>query len=134
MMWKIINHISPNDLEFEFIYSDRRGIKVKVPPLNRHATQRSQSLYESSFGVVGPKLWNTIPKNINIITNMATFKITLSRYLAEIPDEPPVDGFTRHNSLLDMNRLQLGGWTLAAAANAPADASVADNDDLHRFT
>ena len=134
MMWKIINEISPNDLEFEFIYSDRRGIKVKVPPLNRHATQRSQSLYESSFGVVGPKLWNTIPKNINIITNMATFKITLSRYLAEIPDEPPVDGFTRHNSLLDMNRLQLGGWTLAAAANAPADASVADNDDLHRFT
>ena len=133
MMWKIINHISPNDINFETTTSDRRGIKVKVPPLNMHATQRSRSQYESSFAVMGAKLWNIIPKRISTITNMATFKTALSRYLALIPDEPPVDGFTRHNSLLEMNRLQLGGWTLAAAATAPAVAAVEDDDDPHRY-
>ena len=64
---------------------------------------------------------------------MTTFKTALSRYLALIPDEPPVDGFTRHNSLLEINRLQLGGWSLTAAATAPAVAAVEDADGLHRY-
>ena len=29
--------------------------------------------------------------------------------MMQIPDEPPVDGFTRRNSLLDLNRYQLTG-------------------------
>ena len=49
---------------------------------------------------------------------------------SQIPDEPSVDGFTRHNSLLEMNRLQvLGGRTLTTAA--PGDAAVEDDDGLH---
>ena len=108
-MWKIINQLTPNDIHIEFQSSERRGIKAKVPPLNMTATQKSRSSYESSFAVVGPKLWNCIPHHITTITNMNTFKVALSKFLARIPDEPPVDGYTRHNSLLDFNRIQLTG-------------------------
>ena len=47
--------------------------------------------------------------------------------MALIPDEPPVDGFTRQNSLLDYNRLQFdaGGHHQEATAAAPA---VAEDD------
>ena len=65
MCFKIINNISPNDLDLQIIKSDRRGIKLKVPPLRMDATQRARSMYESSFAVVGPKLWNTLPSKIH---------------------------------------------------------------------
>ena len=113
-MWKIINNVSPNDLEFTITNNPRRGIKVKVPSINTNASQRSQSLYDSSFGVMGPRLWNILPKKISLITNKTTFKTSLTKHLERIPDEPPVDGYTRHNSLLEIRlkpvrtRLQAG--------------------------
>ena len=139
-MWKILNNISPNDLNFKTTHSNRRGIKVKVPPLQKEASQRAQSLYEASFGVVGPKLWNTLPRYLTIITKKNTFKTNLSKYLATIPDRPPVDGISSHNSLLDINRLQVissGGRApaVAAAAVVPTTAaatSAEDYDDPHQ--
>ena len=133
MCFKIINNISPNDLDLQIIKSDRRGIKLKVPPLRMDATQRARSMYESSFAVVGPKLWNTLPSKISTMTNKDSFKIALSKHIATIPDEPPIDGYTRHNSLLEYNRLQLaGGQNLIYAAPAAhaAAAAVDDDDDL----
>ena len=131
MMWKIINNIMPNDINIQTTTSERRGIKAKVPPLNMQASQRARTLYESSFAVVGPKLWNCIPKRISMITNKETFKVSVSKFMSQFPDEPPIDGFTRHNSLLDYNRLQLtGGPPLDAAAAAPAVAAAVDADDL----
>ena len=127
-VWKVINNISPNDLNFQIVTSERRGIKVKVPPINTRASQRSRSLYDSSFGVVGPRLWNTLPRKISLIKNKTTFKTALSKYLEWIPDEPPVDGYTRRNSLLDINRLNLlGGRTLPNAG--PTSVWDADEDD-----
>ena len=109
VMWKIINKVIPNDIDIKVTHSERRGIKVKVPPLNMDATQRARSLYETSFAIVGPKLWNCIPHRISKLTNKDSFKVALSKFMMQITDEPPVDGFTRHNSLLDLNRLQLTG-------------------------
>ena len=130
-VWKVINGISPNDLQFELMNSARRGIKVKVPPINTNASQRARSLYDSSFGVVGPRLWNTLPRKISLISTKTTFKTALTRYLETIPDEPPVDGYTRHNSLLELNRLHLqGGRTLPNAAPASAWDAEDDDDDL----
>ena len=130
-VWKVINEISPNDLNFQVTNSARRGIKVKVPPINTSASQRSRSLYDSSFGVVGPRLWNTLPRKISLITNKTTFKTALTKYLERIPDEPPVDGYTRHNSLLEINRLNLlGGRTLPNDDPASACDAEDDNDDL----
>lgn len=129
-MFKIINKISPNDLSFEVSTSERRGLKVKVPPLNMEASQRARALYEASFRVVGPRLWNTLPRGLTLITKKCTFKTALSRYLSHIPDQPPVDGYTRRNSLLDFNRLQMtspGGRAPAAAA-VSATAAAAEED------
>ena len=130
-MWKIINNISPNDLEFTITNNPRRGIKVKVPSMNTSASQRSQSLYDSSFGVMGPRLWNILPKKISLITNKNSFKTSLSKYLERIPDEPPVDGYTRHNSLLEINRLNLqGGLTQPRDDPASIEDAEDDEDDL----
>ena len=108
-VWKIINDIIPNEVNITTIISERRGIKLKVPPLRTDASQLARSRYESSFAVVGPKLWNTLPRRISTITNKTTFKTVLSKYLSQIPDLPPVDGFPSRNSLLDLNRLDLQG-------------------------
>ena len=100
-MFKIINKLTPNYLEFELYKNERRGLKVKVPPLNRKASQRARSLYDASFGVVGPKLWNTLPKELTLIKKKNPFKAELSKYLSLIPDRPPVDGYPNRNSLLN---------------------------------
>ena len=123
-VWKVLNEVSPNDLNFEVINSSRRGIKVKVPAINTRASQRSRSLYDTSFGVIGPRLWNTLPRKISLITNKTSFKTALTKHLESIPDEPPVDGYTRHNSLLDINRLNLLG-----GRPQPNDASTLDTMD-----
>ena len=136
MVWKIINKLTPNVLEIQFTTSKRRGIRAKVPPLNMKATQRARSLYESSFAVMGPKLWNSIPSHLTTIAKKDAFKVALSKYLMRIPDEPPIDGFTRRNSLLDYNILQLlGGCHHHAGADAAINAgslSAGGDDDLHR--
>ena len=107
-VWKIINGISPNDIHLQTVVSGLRGVRVKVPPLNRTATAHCQSLYDNNtLGVVGPKLWNTIPTKLTHITNQTTFKTALSKYLAQIPDHPPIQGIASENSLLDMNQLTM---------------------------
>ena len=138
-VWKIINNVAPNDLNLQVTKSDRRGIKVKVPPLHRESTQRSRSLYEQSFGVVGPKLWNTLPQHVSTITSKCSFKTALSNHISHIPDRPPVSGISSHNSLLDINRLQMslsGGRAPAVAAAAvsatAAAASTEEHDDRHQ--
>ena len=108
-VWKIINKVIPNDLNLSVTTSERRGLKVKVPSLCTKATLHARSCYESSFGVVGPKIWNTLPRRINTIPNKTTFKTALTSYLSQIPDLPPVDGCASRNSLLDLNRMDLPG-------------------------
>ena len=130
-MWKIINKLSPNDLDFTVTNNPRRGIKVKVPPINKSASQRSQSLYDSSFGVIGPRLWNILPRKLSLITIKTSFKTALGRFLERIPDEPPVDGFTRRNSLLEINRLNLlGGLTQPRDDPATMQDAEDEEDDL----
>ena len=140
-MWKIINGEMPNDLCIQFSNTQRRGIKAKLPPLDMKATQRARSLYENSFAVIGPRLWNTIPHKITTKTNKDSFKVALSKYMEQIPDEPPIDGFTRHNSLLDYNRLQLSGGQSEADVDSSSPTSKEDveysmqlsDDPHHRF-
>ena len=73
---------------------------------------RFQSLRYSSFGVVGPRLFNVLPVNIRNISGctVETFKLHLDRFLATVPDEPQVRGYTamrraESNSLLHMAQL-----------------------------
>ena len=112
-MWKILSHHSPNDLNIQFTFSDRLGIKAKVPSLPRNSARSVKSLYEKSFTIKGPKLWNILPKEVNQQTELQSFKVSLSKFLTAFPDTPPVAGYVSQNgnSLLDYNRrnIVLGG-------------------------
>ena len=65
-MYKVLQDLSPNDLNIQFHYSDRRGIQAAIPPLRRRASCRAQQQYDASFAVTGPRLWNMLPKSTTL--------------------------------------------------------------------
>ena len=100
-MWKVIYGNYTNDLNFQYRLSDRRGLIVLVSPV-RNINSRVQTLYDNSFAVMGPQLWNRLPKDISLISTFSTFKIKVDKFLSSIPDKPPIQGYpyTNNNSLL----------------------------------
>ena len=120
-MWKILQTFCPNDLKIQFTEPSRLGTKAVVPSLSRLARTRNQTLYENSFAVLGPRLWNTLPKDLTCISSQHEFKEKLSSYVSSFPDLPPVRGYTcpNSNSLLDwlMNKAvaQQSGWLATMA-------------------
>ena len=102
-MWKILNDHCPNDLNVRFMAPSRRGIRSVVPPLNRQSSRRNQSLYDNSFAVLGPRLWNILPANMTEISEKEAFKHQLTKFMLSFPDEPPVAGYSRANgnSMID---------------------------------
>ena len=42
----------------------------------------------------GPKLWNQVPVAVKAEKTVDGFKVSLSKFLALIPDNPPVSGYT----------------------------------------
>ena len=98
-MWKILHSKMPNDLNVQFRPEARLGVQAKVPNLPRNCSRSSANLYETSFAVVGPKLWNCLPNELTTCENQTTFKNKLTEYLRTLPDEPPVQGYQRvHNN------------------------------------
>ncbi|XP_068223847.1 uncharacterized protein [Palaemon carinicauda] len=102
-MWKILHGSVSNDLKIKFVSRHRTGFKAVVPPLRGGVAAYNQSLYDKSFAVIGPRLWNCLPVHINKIGEFEPFKRKLSSLLQRIPDKPPVKGYTspNTNSILD---------------------------------
>ena len=117
-MWKVLYAVCPNNLNITFKYSDRKGIQALLPNLKKDSQARFQSAYDKSFAVMGPKLWNTLPKNITLIDGFGAFKTSLTTYVLKIPDTPPVSGLVpqNDNSLLqwynDASRKMSGGYVM----------------------
>lgn len=105
-MWKLHNSQVSNDLQIQFKDKGRTGIKATVPPMTKTGSSAHQTLYDESFAVIGPKLWNSIPAELSRIDKFESFKRALTKYFKEIPDEPPVQGYSRrnNNSVLDWLR------------------------------
>ena len=103
MMWKILHNVVPNCCKIEFIDTSRHGTKAVIPSLSKCSSPRNQTLYDGSFAVRGPKLWNKVPAAIKAEKTFDGFKVSLSKFLALIPDHPPVSGYTCSwsNSLVD---------------------------------
>ena len=120
-MWKIFNGTASNDLNIGKTYSERRGLRAVVPPLCKSASAHCQTLYDQSFAITGPKLWNCLPTKLTTITTKTTFKSALAKHLDQITDHPPVEGVASDNSLLDMNRLKMMGGPAAATSRRCAD-------------
>lgn len=102
-MWKILHSRCPNDLNIQFSTPSRHGIKALLPSLTKSSSQRNQSLYDSSFAVMGPRLWNIIPSHLHSAADPMQFKHKLTEFLNTIPDKPPVSGYScaNRNSLLE---------------------------------
>ena len=94
------------------------GAKADVPKLNRVSLQHNQSLYDASFSVLGPRLWNTLPAHLTRVADFEQFKNQLTNYLFTIPDRPPVAGYAcqNSNSLLDWDK-DKSGWSDNAMAH-----------------
>ena len=114
-VWKILNGVSPNDIDMKFRETSRRGTIAVTPPLVKGCSQRNQSLYDGSFAVLGARLWNIVPVDIKSIRSFLSFKEKLSRFLASFPDNPPVRGYScaNSNSLLDWAGARRSWHTMA---------------------
>ena len=94
-----------------FDFHPRRGFIAQVKPMI-NPNGKTQTIYDNFFTIKGAKLWNILPKNINIITaSLNSFKDALANFLNLFPDRPPVEGYSRanDNSLLS--------WWLALSAD-----------------
>ena len=118
MMWKCLNQHCPNSLNISFKYSERKGNVAALPQLVKDSPARFQTCYDASFAVMGPKLWNTLPKHINKIDSFGVFKDALTNYILQVPDTPPVPGMVpqNNNSLLQWytaaSSQTLGGYMM----------------------
>ncbi|XP_068222211.1 uncharacterized protein [Palaemon carinicauda] len=84
--------ISQQRPEDQFLSRPLIGFKAVVPPLRGGVAAYNHSLYDKSFAVSGPRLWNCLPVHINKIGEFEPFKRKLSSLLQRIPDKPPVKG------------------------------------------
>ena len=96
-VWKILHALSPNDLNIQFATTSRFGVKAQIPCLNKSSSMRHQSMYDSSFAVLGPRLWNTLPNQLRAIADTSKFKHQLTEFLLTIPDKPPASGYCGAN-------------------------------------
>ena len=110
MMWKICHNLAPSCCNIKFHVTSRHGVIANIPTLSKSSSARNQTLYDRSFAVLGPKLWNKVPSNVRAAATLEAFKISLSNFLALIPDNPPVAGYSCSwsNSVADYT---LSGWS-----------------------
>ena len=97
-MFKILHSMTSNDLNIEFVSRPRLGYLAKIPSINKDSSAANKTLYNNSFAVVGPKLWNAIPYKLNTISNIDDFKQKLTKFMLSVPDTPPVKGYFPKNS------------------------------------
>ena len=106
-VWSILEKLVPNPndsiVAFDHI---RHGRKCNVPVVKRSAYQ---ALRMTSLPIQGAKLFNAMPINIRNLRNCSKnmFKAKLDKYLASVPGEPQIPGYTScrmadSNSLIDM--------------------------------
>ena len=67
---------------------ERRGRLCEVPKLR--GNKEVQKCRRQSFQMVGPKLWNSLPKNVRNVKKcgIEQFKEALDNFLSKVPDEP----------------------------------------------
>ena len=109
MMWKILHNVVPNCSNIEFTNTSRHGTRAIIPSLSRLSSLSNQTLYNSSFAVRGPKLWNKVSDSIKAEATFELFKVSLSKFLALIPDNPPISGYSWSNFLVDYSPTR---WSL----------------------
>ncbi len=94
--------LAPNDIGLSWHYNDRLGIKMKIP------SHKPNRLLKDTIAVIGPRLWNTLPKNATLQQSLLELKTSIKDFFSQFPDRPPVKGYpSSKNSILDysLNKL-----------------------------
>ena len=101
-VYKILSNLCPNLEGSDAIvsyYNVRLGRMCRTPGLIRQARQKHRSIREQSFGIVGPVLFNSMPKRLRDYEgSLHGFKGLLDEFLYSLPDEPPMPGYFRPGS------------------------------------
>ena len=103
---QVPNFSQPDKGGIVSVWHPRRGHICSVPTINLRGPKQFQNMREASFGVKGPKLFNILPAHIRNMAgcSLNTFKNSLDKYLATVPDEPQITGYTAMRRT-DTNRL-----------------------------
>ena len=97
-MWKLLNNITSNDLNIQFVTRPRFGNLAIIPSARKNSTAANQSLFDNLFAVQGPNLWNAIPYHLNVIQDLQQFKDRLTKFMLSLSDKPPIRGYATLNS------------------------------------
>ena len=115
--WRILEGLSPNldKTPIDAKWHPRRGRECCVPNISTAPPSYIQTIRFSSFAFRGPRLFNTMPKEVRNLTgcSLEVFKQAVDRALARIPDEPLAPGLTQRraesNSLLHQTAQTMRG-------------------------
>ena len=107
-VWKILSGVTSNDIGMTFKDHPRHGNIAKIAALNNRSQRSVASKYDNSFVIRAAKLWNTVPKDVKNASSLEAFKIALGDFLAKLPDNPPVKGYStaNDNSLLSLTNVR----------------------------
>ena len=127
-LYKMTLHVVPN-AGFEWSYCPRR--KLTITPKISSKQGWAHTLRNSSFSVIGPKLFNSIPKELRELPDLAKtpkqlisqFKVNLDKYLSTIPDMPG-----QANSLLDHEGIDYG-FKMPTQAENSSNSSASGNNN-----
>jgi ribonuclease P/MRP protein subunit RPP40 len=91
--WKVLQGLVPNcGLSLDSIPDSRRGRTLAIPPLTG-SVRAIRSMKESAFQTEGPRLFNSLPREVrNIKGCLQTFKSHLDAFLETVPDQPATPG------------------------------------------
>ena len=68
-MWKVLHDVTTNDLNIHFVSRPRLGNVTKISMVRSSASAANPSIHERLFAAIGPKLWNTMPYHLNLMSN-----------------------------------------------------------------
>ena len=101
-VWKMLNDLTPNDINLSFRTNPRLGPVAELPKLISKR-QHINTLRDQSFSCLGPRLFNLLPRDLKNMSSLPHFKSNLDQFLKLFPDTPPTPGYiaANGNSLVD---------------------------------
>ena len=99
-VWRILEGQVPNlnttVIETASDATSRIGRLCHVPHVANQAPAFVKKARDASLPIQGVKLFNVIPKELRNLSGCQTdaFKVALDKFLATIPDEPLIPGYT----------------------------------------
>ena len=91
-MRKILYGKTSNDLNIQLVSRPSLGDWAVLPSKSRYSSAANQTLFDQSFAMLGPTLWNAMPYHPDL------FKSHLAKFMMWIPDTPPIRGYTPPNN------------------------------------